>query len=199
MMLVELRRITVEEYYRMGELGILNPDEQVELMDGQIFNKPMKGTPHSAAVGRTNNLLRDHLCDRVLVRLQDPVRLNDYSEPEPDIAVVVPDPLCYEDHHPKPEEIYLLIEVADSSLDRDTEFKASVYSRSGISDYWVLDVTNRQLYIFREPSPEGYQQKNVLSDEDCVSPLAFPEITFGVSSMLRPITHNGHKNRTEID
>ncbi|RMG13476.1 MAG: Uma2 family endonuclease [Cyanobacteria bacterium J055] len=185
MMLVELRRITVDEYHRMGELGILNPDERVELIDGQIFNKPMKGTPHSAAVGRTDNLLRNRLSGRVLVRLQDPVRLNDYSEPEPDIAVVVPNPSFYEDHHPTLEEIYLIIEVADSSLNRDTEFQAVVYGRSGISDYWVLDVTNRQLHVFREPSLEGYRQIMVLSDEDSISPLAFPEIVLAVGDMLR--------------
>ncbi|MBW4635199.1 MAG: Uma2 family endonuclease [Iphinoe sp. HA4291-MV1] len=186
-MVVDIRRWTVAEYHRMGELGFFAPDEQVELIEGQIFNKPVKGTSHSAAVSRIDRLLRNHLRDTVLIRLQDPVQLDDYSEPEPDVAVVQQDPLYYEDHHPTSSEIYLIIEVADSTLTRDTEFKALAYAKANIADYWVLDVNKRQLYVFRQPSEEGYQVKVILSDTEAITPLAFADVRLAVSEMLRPL------------
>ena len=185
-MVVDIRRLTVTEYHRMGELGILAPDEPVELIDGQIIRKPVKGTPHEAAITRTERKLRKRLDKRVLLRFQSPIHLNKYSEPKPDIAVVKLDSLDYEDHHPTPSEVYLPIEIADTSLDRDTDFKAKVYARGGIKDYWVLDIIHRQLYVFRDPSESGYQQEIILSDDGEVSLLAFPNVKIGVAEMLRP-------------
>jgi len=187
MNLLDIRLLTVQEYHRMAEIGIFDEDERVELLAGQIVKMPAKGTAHGAAVKRTEKLLENRLGNRVLVRLQDPVRLNDYSEPEPDIAVVVPDPLYYEDHHPTPSEVYLIIEVADTTLRTDCGIKATLYAQSGIADYWVLDVNNRQLHVFREPSQDGYQSRVILGDDGSISPLQFPDISFMVGEMLRPL------------
>ncbi|XZN99611.1 MAG: Uma2 family endonuclease [Microcoleus sp.] len=187
MTLLDIRLLTVQEYHRMAEIGILDADERVELLAGQIVKKAAKSPPHCAAVKRTENLVNNRLGNRVLVRLQDPVRLNDNSEPEPDIALVVPDPLYYEDHHPTPSEVYLIIEVADTTLRTDLGIKATIYAQSGITDYWVLDVNNRQLHVFREPSQDGYQSIAVLGDDASISPLQFPDISFAVRDMLRPL------------
>lgn len=186
-MIVDIRRLTVEEYHRMGDLGILDPNEPVELIEGQVIQKPMKGTRHTSTVRRIENLLRNRLGDRVFVISQDPVQLNDYSEPEPDIALVRPDPLYYEDHHPTPREIYLIIEVADSTLKRDREFKGTVYAKAGITDYWVLDISDRQLYVLREPEENGYQREAILRENDPISLLAFPDLTITVAEMLSPV------------
>jgi len=186
MTLLEIRLLTVKDYHSMIKAGIFNEDERVELIGGQIIKMAAKGTGHSAAVNRTVDLLRNRLAGLVSVRPQDPIQLNDLSEPEPDIAVVMPNPLYYEDCHPTPSEIYLIIEVADTSLNRDTEFKAGIYAQSGITDYWVLDVNKRQLYVFREPSQNGYQSQVILSENDTISPLAFPNCTIIVREMLRP-------------
>lgn len=187
MTLLDIRLLTVQEYHLMAEIGILDEDERVELLGGQIVKMAAKGTAHGAGVKRTEKLLENRLGNRVLVRLQDPVRLNNYSEPEPDIAVVIPDPLYYEDHHPTPSEIYLIIEVADTTLRTDLGIKATIYAESGIADYWVLDVNNRQLHVFREPSQDGYQSIAVLGDDASISPLQFPDISFLVREMLRPM------------
>ena len=187
MTLLDIRLLTVQEYHRMAEIGILEADERVELLAGQIVKMAAKGTAHGAAVKRTEKLLENRLEQRILVRLQDPVRLNDYSEPEPDIAVVIPDPLYYEDHHPTPSEIYLIIEVADTTLRTDCGIKATIYAQSGIADYWVLDVNNRQLHVFREPSQDGYQSLVILGDDGSICPLQFPDISFMVRDMLRPL------------
>ncbi|MCG6136410.1 MAG: Uma2 family endonuclease [Nostoc sp. LLA-1] len=185
---LKLRLWTVEEYHRMAEAGIFGADERVELLEGNIIWMIAKGTAHRSAVGRTDYLLKNRLGNRAWVSIQDPVQLNERSEPEPDIAVVTVDPLDYADHHPTPSEVYLIIEVADSSLKLDCETKAKAYSQAGIKDYWVLDVTSRQLYIFREPSQESYQSKVVLGEDATISPLAFPDLQIMVLEMLPPVS-----------
>jgi Uma2 family endonuclease len=182
---IAARQISVQDYHQMAESGILRPDERVELLAGQIIKMAAKGTAHRAAVSRINHLLESRLGDRVLICLQDPIQLDDYSEPEPDIAVVCPDPLYYEDHHPTPAEVFLLIEVADTSLKFDCEVKASAYSRSGITEYWVLDVNDRKLHVYRSPSDKGYQSETILAEALTIAPLAFPECMITVQDLLR--------------
>ncbi|WYL97063.1 MAG: Uma2 family endonuclease [Gloeotrichia echinulata IR180] len=181
---LKLRLWTVEEYHRMAEAGIFGGDERVELLAGKIIWMSAKGTAHRSAVARTDRLLQNSLRNLALICVQDPVKLNERSEPEPDIAVVKVDPLDYADHHPTPGEIYLIIEVADSSLKVDCETKAQAYSQAGIRDYWVLDVVNRQLHIFREPTEDGYQNEIILGENGTISPLQFPDLQIAIFDML---------------
>ncbi|XHR84809.1 MAG: Uma2 family endonuclease [Gloeotrichia echinulata GP01] len=181
---LKLRLWTVDEYHRMAEAGIFGGDERVELLAGKIIWMSAKGTAHRSAVARTDRLLQNSLRNLALICVQDPVKLNERSEPEPDIAVVKVDPLDYADHHPTPGEIYLIIEVADSSLKVDCETKAKAYSQAGIRDYWVLDVVNRQLHIFREPTEDGYQNEMILGENGTISPLQFPDLQIAIFDML---------------
>lgn len=183
---LKLRLWTVEEYHRMAEAGIFGADERVELLEGKIIWMIAKGTAHRSAVGRTDYLLKNRLGNRAWVSVQDPVKLNARSEPEPDIAVVKVDPLDYADHHPTPTEVYLIIEVAESSLKLDCRIKAQAYSQAGITDYWVLDVVGRQLHVFREPTQDGYQNKAILAEDTTISPLDFPDLSITVWEMLPP-------------
>jgi len=185
MVISDLRLLSVQDYHRMVEAGVLVPDERVELISGQLYKMAAKGTAHSAAVTRIERVLKARFGNRVLLRFQDPIQLNDYSEPEPDVAVVKVDPLDYEDHHPTPQEVYLLIEVADSTLRRDRELKAPAYAQSGIQDYWILDVNQRQLYVFRSPTATGYTSEIVLSENDVISPLTFSDCQIAIREMLR--------------
>jgi Uma2 family endonuclease len=181
---LQLRLWTVDEYHRMAEAGIFEPSERVELLEGKIICILTKGISHRSAVGRTNKLLQNRLGNQAWIAVQDPVKLNERSEPEPDIAVVKIDPLDYADHHPTPTEIYLIIEVADSSLKLDTEIKAKAYSQAGIKDYWVLDVVKRELIVFRNPTTEGYQNQEIITEHQNISPLDFPDLEIVVSQML---------------
>ena len=181
---LQLRLWTVDEYHRMAEAGIFEPSERVELLEGKIICILTKGISHRSAVGRTNKLLQNRLGNQAWIAVQDPVKLNERSEPEPDIAVVKIDPLDYADHHPTPTEIYLIIEVADSSLKLDTEIKAKAYSQAGIKDYWVLDVVKRELIVFRNPTTEGYQNRETITEHQNISPLDFPDLEIVVSQML---------------
>lgn len=171
----------------MAEAGIFHPEERVELIAGQIIRMSAKGTAHTAAVRRTAKILRNLLANQAEVYTQDPIQLDDFSEPEPDIAVVRIDPLDYADHHPTPSEVYLIIEVADSSFKYDRETKAKAYAKSGIADYWVLDVNERKLHVFREPTQEGYQSEMILSQEASLSPLQFPEEAIALQDILPPV------------
>ncbi|WP_341732983.1 Uma2 family endonuclease [Microcoleus sp. EPA2] len=185
-----LRKWTVEEYHKLGEIGFFNPEERVELIAGNIIQMSAKGTAHTSATRRTASVLRNLLGDRAAVYTQDPIALDDNSEPEPDITLVIIDPLDYATHHPTPSEVYLIIEVADSSLTYDRQVKAKIYARSGIADYWVLNVNDRQLHVFREPAENGYQSELILGENGSISPLHFPAVNIAIPEMLPPIRSN---------
>lgn len=186
-MIADVRLLTVKDYHDMIKAGIIAPDERVELIAGQIIKMAAKGTAHAATVTRTERVLRNGLGDRALLRLQDPIQLDDYSEPEPDIAVVYLDPLDYGNHHPNPDEIFLIIEVTDTTFPKDYAIKAPMYARSRILDYWLLDVNHRRLFVFRLPSQNVYQNEQVLTEDEFVSPLAFPDLVISVRDMLNLI------------
>ncbi|NEO53982.1 MAG: Uma2 family endonuclease [Okeania sp. SIO3B5] len=175
---------TVDEYYLMAEAEILDPEERVELIEGQVIRMAAKGIAHVIAGKQIQKLLENLLAEKVLVWTQDPIRLNNYSEPEPDIALVMPPLKRYLDHHPTASEVYLILEIADTTLRIDTQKKAKTYSRSGIADYWVLDIVDRQLHVFRKPTETGYQNKIILSETENISLLVFPDVSVTVSQML---------------
>lgn len=149
MVAAQTRRFTVDEYLRMSELDILAPTEHTELVNGEIIAMAAKGTAHVSATTHTKTLLEIGLHRQAIIRVRDPIQLDDFSQPEPDIAIVKCDRLGCRTHHPRPDEVLLVIEVADSSLKYDREVKASLYAAASIQDYWILDVIDRQLYTFR--------------------------------------------------
>ncbi|PSB01107.1 Uma2 family endonuclease [Merismopedia glauca] len=175
---------TVNQYHQMIDQGVFHPEERVELIAGQIIQMSAKGTAHTSATRRTSNILRNFLGNRASVYTQDPIQLDNSSEPEPDVSVVRFDPLDYSDRHPNAADVYLIIEVADTSLTYDTEIKAQIYAQSSITDYWVLDVNNRRLIVFREPNPQGYQSQLILDEEQMIAPLAFPDLAIALTDIL---------------
>jgi Uma2 family endonuclease len=182
-----LKHWTVQDYHRMGELGLLDPNERTELLHGQITIMVAKGTAHVLALRSMSRMFDDLLADETaFVSTQDPIQLDNYSEPEPDLAIVQGDFLDYAEQHPRPEHVCLIVEIADSTLKRDCEIKDKIYAQAGIADYWVLDVKNRQLHIFRVPAPTGYTQHLILNEPNQVSPLAFPNFKIALSSILPP-------------
>jgi len=184
MTLTEVRLWTVDEYHRMIETGILTDDDRVELLEGQIIQISPQQPPHAAITQRAANYLTGLLHGQAFVRMQLPITLHPNSEPEPDIAVVRIHPREYLDHHPTPDEIFLLIEVADATFKKDRKQKARTYAKAGIADYWILDINNRQLSILRQPGNKTYEQETILDENATVSPLAFPDVTVSVSQMF---------------
>lgn len=185
--LTTIKRWSVHDYRRMGEVGMLGADERTELLDGQITLMSPKGTPHVTALHLLANALRSRLGDTALVRTQDPVCLSDFSEPEPDLAVVRGSILDYAEVHPRPEQIALIVEVADSTLKQDCDVKDKLYAQADIPDYWVLDLKNRQLHLFQDPSQTGYRRHIILAEPNQATPLAFPDILLSLSDILPPV------------
>jgi Uma2 family endonuclease len=185
---VMIRPLTVQEYHQMAEAGILRPDERVELLDGHLFSMAAKGTAHSSATTRTRRVWERKLGDHVLIRVQEPVQLNEYSEPEPDLAIVMVDPLDYATNHPQPAQVYWLIEVSDSSLAFDCGTKATAYAKANIQEYWVLDVQDRKLTVMQSPQAGEYQSQVVLTEEMPIAPLAFPDYQVEIRDMLPLLT-----------
>ena len=176
---------TVDEYHRMIEAGILTTEDKVELLEGRIIQMSAQRPPHAATTQRIERYFQNLLRGQADIRSQLPITLST-SEPEPDIAVVRIDPGGYADHHPTPNEILLLIEVAHTTLVTDREEKALIYARANIADYWILDIVGRRVYIFRNPSNEGYQSTTVLNQDAAIEPLAFPEIEIPFSELFLP-------------
>jgi Uma2 family endonuclease len=177
-------RFTVDEYYAMAEAGILNEDDRVELIEGEIIEMSPINAPHAGHVKRLIRLFTKRLGDKMLLDVQNPVRLGDYSEPQPDIALLKPRADDYTKSHPKPADVKLLVEVSDSTVDYDRDVKAPLYARAKISEMWLANLPEKRLEVFRDPSPKGYKTRQLLEHTDTISPLAFPEVTFRVSEIV---------------
>lgn len=151
---------TVAEYHRMGDVGLLNEDSRIELIDGELIEMAPIGSPHGGNVNRFIRLFSRVVGNQAIVAAQNPVALGGYSEPEPDIALLRWRADDYELSHPHPEDVLLLIEVSDSTLRYDRDVKVPLYAKSGIPEVWLLDLQNRQLEIYREPINGEYQQRD---------------------------------------
>ncbi|MGB3404539.1 MAG: Uma2 family endonuclease [Microcoleaceae cyanobacterium] len=175
---------TVEDYHQMITTGILTTDDRVELLSGQIVEIVPQEPPHASNVSSFNTDLVVRFASLALVRTQLPITISPNSEPEPDLALVRIDPQYYRERHPTPEDVFLLIEIADSTLKRDCIYKAQIYAEAGILEYWVVDVKQRQVIVYRQPQGNIYQSEQILSITDQIAPLAFPEVMINFKNVL---------------
>lgn len=149
---------SVDDYYRMAETGILRAGDRVELIEGEIIDMAPIGSRHAAAVNRIGNTLKLGVDTQAIVAVQNPVRLDRYSEPQPDIALLRPREDFYATAHPGPADVLLIIEVADSTLRYDRAIKLPLYARHGIPEVWLVDIDNNSFTIHREPQAAEYAQ-----------------------------------------
>lgn len=158
-----VHRFTRDEYHRMATTGLF-ADQRVELLDGEIIIMSPKLTSHSYAVTRLMYTLIPAFGAGAIVRVQDPVVLNDRSEPEPDLVVCQADPGQYKQAHPRADQVLLIIEVADSSLSYDRTRKAKAYAQSSIPEYWIVNLQDRQIEVLTEPIPQSscYRQQRLV-------------------------------------
>jgi Uma2 family endonuclease len=185
---VRIRPITVAEYYRMGEVGIIGPDERVELLDGQLIAIPPIGPPHGYSVTRLDAYFRQRFVGRAWITVQNPVRLDDVSEPQPDVMLSALPSERYAVAHPTPDEALLVVEVAQSSLPYDRGRKLRAYARRKVREYWIVDLRHEQVHVYREPAGEGYAVHHVAGRGEAVAPLAFPDDAVPVDEILPPPT-----------
>jgi Uma2 family endonuclease len=183
-----LRRWKRVEYARLVDLGVFEGDA-VELIGGQLVVAEPHGAYHASAISAVDYAVRAILPPGWIVRIQLPVSLDEESEPEPDLAVVAGRPGDYSRAHPA--SAALLVEVAESSLDFDRDHKGSLYARAAIQDYWIVNLTDRRLEVYRYPlrdasAPYGWRYRSVVSlaRADVVAPLAFPSARISVTDLV---------------
>jgi Uma2 family endonuclease len=154
-------RFSIQDYHRMGEAGILHEDSRVELIEGELVTMSPIGSAHVGTVLQLTGMLQKAVGEHALVSVQNPVVLDDYSEPEPDIALLKPHGDFYKSALPRPSDVLLLIEVADTTLRYDRAVKIPLYARHGIPETWLIDLENKHVTIFSSPSAQGYQEERV--------------------------------------
>jgi Uma2 family endonuclease len=179
------RRIfTVDEYHRMGEAGIFSVNDHLELIEGEIVRKSRISSRHAASVNRLSMHLNHLVRDSAIVSIQDPIVLNDFSEPEPDIALLKPRDDFYAQAHPKAADVLLIIEVADTSVDYDRDIKLPAYARSGVPEVWLADLPTETVTAYTEPANGVYRSARAYQRGDSITPLHFPELSIQVTSIL---------------
>lgn len=182
--LIRRHRFTVVDYYRMAEDGILAPDARVELIDGEVLEMPPIGPLHASVVTEIQDLLIAAAGHQAVVRVQNPVHLGPHDEPQPDIALVRPPAARYRTRHPEPQDILLLVEVADTSLRVDRDLKLGVYASSGIPEVWLIDLTHVEISRHRRPNAGRYEQSETLSDLTVVAVPGLRGVFVDLSRLL---------------
>jgi len=180
---VQRRLFTVEEYYRMAEAGILSEDDRVELIEGELVTMSPIGSRHAACVARLTALLFP-VEGRGILWVQNPIRLGARSEPQPDVTLLRYRPDFYASAHPGPEDVLLVVEVAETSADADRSLKIPLYARYGIPEAWLVDLLEERIEIYRHPTPQGYRSLHIAHRGETVSPTALPDLELSVDEIL---------------
>ena len=167
------RRLTVDDFAKMCEVGILSADDRVELIDGELVEMPPMGPPDAGIVNHLAKILIRRLGDNADVRVQSSVLLSRYTQPEPDLAVVSRDSRLYLGRHPRPEDILIAIEVADSSLTYDREQKMPRYAAAGVPEAWLVDVRARTITVYTDPTTDGYRASHTSGWNEELDATAF--------------------------
>ncbi len=178
------RPFTVAEYYRMAEVGILSEEDRVELVEGRIVTMSPIGSRHAACVDRLNRLFNHRSAQNVLVRVQNPIRLDDFSEPEPDLALLHPRDDFYAEEHPAAADVLLVLEVADTSEEYDRDVKVPLYARTGIPEVWLVSLSKNLTEIYTQPVDGTYQNIHQAKPGETVYPQGVPGLTIPVDELL---------------
>jgi Uma2 family endonuclease len=177
-----LRLFNVAEYYKMGAAGIFGYEERVELIEGQILEMYPRSVRHCWTVSDLTGVFARR--DDVIPSVFNPLRLDDFSEPVPDVTVLRAD--TPPDRHPSPEYAHFVIEVADVSLDYDRDTKGPLYARAGVPEYWLVDLNGGRIEVYREPSRDGYLAIRVYQRGESLSPAFAPDMVVEVDAILGP-------------
>lgn len=180
--LLQRHRLTVAEYHRLGEVGVIAPDARVELIEGEIVDMPPIGSRHAAIVSRLARLFERTFGDSAFVTVQNPVQLSDRCEPQPDVMLASPRADDYGSQHPTPRDVLLLVEVCDTSAHYDRAIKVPLYARHGVRELWLVDLERRDIRVHREPRGEHYLE--VSSTVSMATVEALPDLQLDLSRLF---------------
>ncbi len=161
-------RFTTSDYHRMGQTGLLPDELRTELLDGEILEMSPINSLHAGTVKRLNRLLSQLFGRKAIISIQDPLALSEYSEPEPDVAILKPRPDFYSTAHPTPADVLFVIEVADSSIYKDRNVKLPHYASAGIPEVWLVDLEAQNIEVYTQPEGQAYQQKQTFRGGDTI-------------------------------
>ena len=179
------RLFTRKEYHAMGKAGIFAPEQRVELLEGEIIVVSPMGDRHSSCITRINRIFAGlNIANQAIVSVQSPVVTSPTSEPEPDIALLAFRDDLYDFGKPRPQDVLLLIEVSDSSLEYDREVKLPYYASLGIPETWIANLQDDRIEAHTEPTPEGYRASRIYRPGDTISPTAFPDLQILVNDII---------------
>ena len=177
-------RVDVQEYLRMAEAEVFGLDARLELIEGEIIEMAPIGSPHAGLVNRLNRLLNRVAGSKALVAVQNPLIVGKRSVPYPDLALLKPRADDYSASHSTADDVLLVIEVADSSLEFDIGTKAPLYARAGIVEAWVVDVEKQAVRVFRDPSAKGYRTSFTALGKQKVAALALPQVVISPADLF---------------
>ena len=178
------RKFTVDQYHKMVDSGILNEDDRVELIRGEIIEMSPIGQKHAACVAKLSQLLTIALLGRAIIWSQNPIKLSNSSEPQPDIALLKPRDDFYYSVQPQPQDIFLLIEVADSTIKYDREIKIPLYAEEAIEEVWLVDLNQQSVEVYREVAKDGYKNVQKLSRGEYLRFQPFADIKISIDEIL---------------
>ena len=178
------RRFTVEEYHRMAQAGILTEDDRVELIEGEIIETAPIGSRHAACVNRLNRLFSQSVGDRAMISVQNPIRLGVHSEPHPDLALLKPRGDFYASAHPTAQDVLLVIEVAETSIDYDRQTRVPLYARAGVPEVWLVDLSGTRVEVYRLPREGRYSDVRIALQGETLTPQALPDVVVRVDEIL---------------
>jgi len=177
-------RFTVKDFHKLAETGILQETNKIELITGELINMSPIGSAHAGTVDKIVALLVRKINDKAIVRCQNPIILDDYSEPEPDIALVKFSKNFYTDNHPLPQDVLLVIEIADTSIRYDREIKIPLYAKADIPEVWLIDLNQKQLEIYTQPYEQSYRTIHLPHLTEKITAQLLPEVELSVSELF---------------
>jgi Uma2 family endonuclease len=180
---MQRRVFSVDEYHRLPQAGVLREQERLELINGEILTMTPIGSYHASRVNRLTRVFTRIFGDRVIVQVQNPVKIDNYSEPEPDLALLKPQADFYAARLPEPPDVLLIVEVADTSLAYDRDVKLPLYAKQGIPEAWLVNLPNNCVEVFAEPSPQGYELHRIFRKGMVTSPT-LPDLQVALTEIL---------------
>ena len=178
------KRFTVDDYYRMAEVGILAHTERVELIEGEIVEMSPIGNRHAMTVNRANMIFARGIGDKAVVAIQNAAHIDLYNEPQPDVVLIRPREDFFGTRHPQPEDVLLLIEVSETSFRFDRNVKLPIYARSGTREVWIVDLNTDVIHTFRKPKDNRYTEVETRNRNETISPEAFPDFLINAGDLL---------------
>jgi Uma2 family endonuclease len=175
---------TVAEYYRMAEVGILDSEARLELLEGEIVEMSPVGVRHINCVNRATNIFAKRLGDRAIVSVQNPLQLSEYTEPQPDIVLLKPNEDFYAQKKISWEDALLVIEISDTTIRRDRDVKLPLYAKAGVAELWIEDLKRDTIFVYRNPGPKTYATSLEFHRGDSISIGAFPDLIFQVADLI---------------